>query len=123
MDLVGIKVVHKAYGAGTVTFQDEKYIEVRFQDTIKRFTYLTKDSDLNDADGKLGKVTASTVASIGGSWAGAFGGAKLGALAGTLAGPAAPHAIPILGIIGGVFGSLGGEAAAEWIVDITCLEE
>ena len=81
------------------------------------------NSDLNDADGKLGKVTVSTVASIGGSWAGAFGGAKLGALAGTLAGPAAPIAIPVLGIAGGILGSLSGEAAAEWIVDITCLEE
>ena len=80
-------------------------------------------TDLNDADGKLGKTTVSTVAEVGGSWGGAFLGAKLGALAGTIAGPAAPVAVPVLGIIGGMAGAIGGSALAEWIVDITCLEE
>ena len=81
------------------------------------------NEDLNDADGKLGKTTLSTVAEIGGSWAGAFGGAKLGALVGAMTGPAAPVAVPVLGIIGGVAGSIGGSSLAEWVVDITCLEE
>ena len=79
-------------------------------------------ADLDDADQKLGKTTLSAIASVGGSWAGAFGGAKIGALAGAMTGPAAPIAIPVLGIIGGALGALGGELAAEWVVDITCLE-
>lgn len=79
-------------------------------------------ADLGDADQKLGKTTLSAIASVGGSWAGAFGGAKIGALAGAMTGPAAPIAIPVLGIIGGALGALGGELAAEWVVDITCLE-
>lgn len=79
-------------------------------------------TDLNDADGKLGKITVSAVAEVGGSWGGAFLGAKLGALAGTIAGPAAPVAVPILGIIGGIAGAIGGSALAEWVVDITYLE-
>ncbi len=79
-------------------------------------------TDLNDADGKLGKTTASAIAEVGGSWGGAFLGAKLGALAGTFAGPAAPVAVPVLGIIGGIAGAVGGSSLAEWVVDITCLE-
>ncbi len=79
-------------------------------------------TDLNDADGKLGKITVSAVAEVGGSWGGAFLGAKLGALAGTIAGPAAPVAVPVLGIIGGIAGAIGGSALAEWVVDITYLE-
>lgn len=38
----------------------------------------TMYSDLNDADGRLGKKTISTVASIGGSWGGSIVGANVG---------------------------------------------
>lgn len=79
-------------------------------------------SDLNDADGRLGKKTISTVASIGGSWGGSIVGANVGAAIGVLTGPAAPIAVPVLGIVGGIGGAIGGEAFAEWVVDITCLE-
>mgnify|MGYP000062240542 CR=1 FL=1 len=79
-------------------------------------------ADLDDADPKLGKTTLSAIASVGGSWAGAFGGAKIGTLAGAMIGPAAPIAIPVWGIIGGALGALGGELAAEWVVDVTCLK-
>ena len=86
----------------------------------------TMYSDLNDADGRLGKKTISTVASIGGSWGGSIVGANVGAAIGVLAGPAAPIAVPVLGIVGGIGGAIGGaiggEAFAEWVVDITCLE-
>ena len=81
------------------------------------------NEDLNDADGKLGRTTASTVASIGGSWAGGALGAKSSALLGTLAGPAAPIAIPILSIAGGIGGAFGGDKLAQWVVDITVAED
>lgn len=84
---------------------------------------LAIDSDLKDADKKLGKTTMSTVASIGGSWAAAALLAKAGALAGAATGPAAPFAIPILSLLGGVIGSIGGSRLAEYIVDITYIEE
>ena len=45
------------------------------------------NADLKDADRKLGRTTALTAASIGGSWAGGALGAKAGALLGALAGP------------------------------------
>lgn len=81
------------------------------------------EADLNDADGKLGKTTALTAASIGGRWAGAAGGAKLGAIAGGLAGPAAPIAVPLLALIGGFIGAFGGEMLLKHIVDVSCTEE
>lgn len=83
----------------------------------------TIDADLKDADGKLGKQTLSTAASIGGSWAGAALGAKLGALAGAATGPAAPIAVPVLGLVGGIGGAFGEDALGKWIVDITCAED
>lgn len=79
--------------------------------------------DLNDVDGKLGRTTVSTVASIGGSWAGGALGAKAGALLGALAGPAAPVAIPVLSIAGGIGGAFGGDKFAQWVIDITDAED
>lgn len=79
--------------------------------------------DLNDVDGKLGRTTVSTVASIGGSWAGGALGAKAGALLGALAGPAAPVAIPVLSIAGGIGGAFGGDKFAQWVIDITEAED
>ena len=81
------------------------------------------NSDLNDADQKIGKKTVSTIFSIGGRWAGAAAGAKLGAVAGTFAGPAAPVAIPVLSIVGGIAGAFGGDALAQYVVDITYVGE
>ena len=81
------------------------------------------NADLKDADRKLGKTTALTAASIGGSWAGGALGAKAGALLGTLAGPAAPVAIPILSIAGGIGGAFGGDKLAQWVIDITDVED
>lgn len=84
---------------------------------------LAVDSDLKDADRKLGKTTASTAASIGGRWVGAAAGAKAGAALGALTGPAAPIAIPILSIAGGIGGSFAGDYLAKWVVDITYVED
>lgn len=84
---------------------------------------LAVDSDLKDADRKLGKTTASTVASIGGRWMGAAAGAKAGAALGAMTGPAAPIAIPILSIAGGIGGSFAGDYLAKWVVDITYVED
>ena len=81
------------------------------------------NADLKDADRKLGKTTASTVASIGGRWAGAAAGAKAGAVIGAMTGPAAPVAIPVLSIMGGVGGSFAGDYLAKWVVDITYAED
>ena len=84
---------------------------------------LAVDSDLKDADRKLGKTTASTAASIGGRWMGAAAGAKAGAALGAMTGPAAPIAIPILSIAGGIGGSFAGDYLAKWVVDITYVED
>ena len=83
---------------------------------------LAVNADLKDADKKLGKTTVSTTISIGGSWAGAALLAKAGALLGAATGPAAPFAIPILSLAGGIVGSIGGSHLAEYIVDITYVE-
>lgn len=83
---------------------------------------LAIDSDLKDADRKLGKTTASTAASIVGSWSLGIGGAEFGAYLGALTGPAAPIAIPILSLAGGVIGSWGGDKLGKLVVDITCVE-
>lgn len=79
--------------------------------------------DLNDADGKLGRATVSTVASIGGSWAGGALGAKAGALLGALTGPAAPVAFPVRSIAGGIGGAFGGDKFLQWVIDITDAED
>ena len=81
------------------------------------------NDDLTDADRKLGKTTLSTAASIGGSWAGGALGAKAGALLGALTGPVAPIAIPVLSVVGGVAGAFGGDKLAQWVVDITVVED
>lgn len=83
----------------------------------------TIDSDLKDADKKIGKKTVSAAVSIGGRWAGAELGAELGAMAGTLTGPLAPAAIPILSIAGGIAGSFAGDMIGRYVVDITYLGE
>lgn len=82
----------------------------------------TMDDDLHDADGKIGKSTYMSAASIGGSWAGGALGAKGGALAGAATGPAAPIAVPVLSLVCGIGGALGGDALGRYIVDITCTE-
>ncbi|MCI9331134.1 MAG: hypothetical protein HFG05_03025 [Oscillibacter sp.] len=84
---------------------------------------LAIDSDLKDADRKLGKTTVSTIASIGGRWTGAAAGAEVGAALGAMTGPAAPIAIPILSILGGIGGSFAGDYLAKWVVDITYVED
>lgn len=81
------------------------------------------DSDLKDADRKLGKTTAFTFFSIAGRWGGAAAGAKFGAWAGALTGPAAHVAIPALSIIGGITGSFLGDFLAGKVVDITYVED
>lgn len=84
---------------------------------------LAIDADLKDADRKLGKTTASTVASIGGRWAGAAAGAEAGAALGAMTGPAAPIAIPVLSLVGGIGGSFAGDYLAKWVIDITYVED
>ena len=73
------------------------------------------EDDLHDADGKLGRKTLSTAASIGGQWGGAALGAKLGAATTIYA----PVAVPILSLVGGAVGAFAGDALAKWVVDIT----
>ena len=86
-------------------------------------------TDLNDADQKLGKLTAQTGASIFGSW----GGGTLGAEAGTYAGAAIGTAIfpglgtlvggAVGGLVLGIVGSICGSALGEWVVDISNIWE
>lgn len=90
--------------------------------------YQTIESDLNDADQKIGKKTYSHVASIVGSWSlSAFlsaKGAAAGAAIGTAIMPGAGTAIG--GVVGsvtlGLVGSFSGSALGKWIVDITVTE-
>jgi len=84
---------------------------------------LAVNEDLKDADKKLGKTTVSTAVSIGGSWAGAAALAEAGALIGLTTGLAAPIVSPILSVVGGVVGAIGGGKLAEYVVDITYVEE
>lgn len=84
---------------------------------------LAINSDLKDADKKLGETTLSTTVSIGGRWAGSILFAKGGTLIGAAAGPLAPVAIPVLSIIGGIVGAFAGGRLAEYIVDITYVED
>ena len=84
--------------------------------------------DLNDADQKLGRTTASAVVSIVGTWGGAIAGAKIGAMVGAVAGAAiAPPLAPIGGLAGGlvlgIVGAAAGDAFAEWVIDITFVGE
>lgn len=82
-------------------------------------------TDLNDADQKLGKLTASTSISIVGSWTGgalgAKAGAALGAGIGTAILPGLGTAIGGIagGLVLGVVGSTVGSDWGEWVVDIT----
>ncbi len=84
--------------------------------------------DTHDADGKIGKTTYSSLASLGGSWSlGAFaakGGAMLGASIGTAIFPGVGTAIG--GVAGslilGIAGSYGGSKLGEFIIDITMVE-
>ncbi len=91
----------------------------------------TIESDLNDADRKLGKSTGTEIIRIIGSWTGSAIGAKYGAMAGAYVGTAA---LPGVGTaVGGIAGGLIGATAlglvgsysgdlAEYIIDISELE-
>ena len=84
--------------------------------------------DRLDADKKLGKTTASAVASIGGSWMlssfTAKAGAALGATVGTAIFPGVGTAIggTLGGAVFGIAGSYAGSALGEYIIDITVTE-
>lgn len=86
-------------------------------------------SDLNDADQKLGKTTARASISIIGSWGGGALGAKAGAYVGAGIGTAILPGVGTLvggvvgGLILGVAGSAAGSALGEWVVDITDIWE
>ena len=90
--------------------------------------YQTIESDLHDADRKIGKKTYSHVASVAGSWSlsalGAKGGAMAGAAIGTAIMPGVGTAVG--GVVGGMtlglVGSFGGSALGKWVVDITVTE-
>lgn len=90
--------------------------------------YQTIESDLHDADRKIGKKTYSHAASIGGSWllSALFseGGALAGAAIGTAIMPGVGTAIG--GVVGsvtlGLAGSFGGSALGKWVVDISVME-
>ena len=90
---------------------------------VAGFTGKAIEDDLHDADGKLGRKTLSTAASIGGQWGGAALGAKLGAMLGTATTIYAPVAVPILSLVGGAVGAFAGDALAKWVVDITYVGE
>ena len=83
--------------------------------------------DLNDADGKLGKASASTACSILGRWTGALVGAKHGAMADAALGSAVPGlgtaaGALVPGLVGGLGGGALGERLGEWVIDITDME-
>ena len=86
-------------------------------------------TDLNDADQKLGKLTAQTGASIVGSWGGGALGAEAGAYIGAGVGSAIFPGLGTLvggavgGLVLGVVGSIGGSALGEWVVDISNIWE
>lgn len=86
-------------------------------------------SDLNDADQKLGKTTALAGASIIGSWGGGALGAEVGAYAGATIGTAIFPGVGTLiggalgGVVTGTAGSAAGSTLFEWIVDITDIWE
>lgn len=90
--------------------------------------YQTIESDLHDADRKIGKKTYSHVASVVGSWSlsalGAKGGAMAGAAIGTAIMPGVGTAVG--GVVGGMTlglaGSFGGSALGKWVIDITATE-
>ncbi|WP_312279673.1 hypothetical protein [Oscillibacter sp.] len=89
----------------------------------------TIDDDLHDADGKIGKITYTSAASIGGSWAGGALGAKGGALAGAAIGTAILPGIGTAiggiagGLILGVAGSYAGSSLGKWVINITEIGE
>lgn len=90
--------------------------------------YQTIESDLHDADRKIGKKTYSHVTSIVGSWSlSAFLSAK-GAAAGAAIGTAIMPGVgtAVGGVVGGMTlglaGSFGGSALGKWVVDITVTE-
>ena len=80
-------------------------------------------------DGKIGKITYMSAASIGGSWAGGALGAKGGALAGAAIGTAILPGIGTAiggiagGLILGVAGSYAGSSLGKWVIDITEIGE
>lgn len=79
-------------------------------------------ADIKDS-GKMPDKTISSAVSIGGSWAGATFLTKVGVALGIATGPAAPFAIPILAVAGGILGSVGSSRLADFLIDITNLEE
>jgi len=79
-------------------------------------------ADIKDS-GKMPDKTISSAVSIGGSWAGAALLTKAGVALGIATGLAAPFAIPILAIAGGILGSVGGSRLADYLIDITKMEE
>lgn len=89
----------------------------------------TVDSDLHDADRKIGKKTYATVASIGGSWAGGALGTKVGAWAGAMIGSAILPGVgtAVGGIAGGltlaIVGSFGLSILGEKVIEITEIGE
>lgn len=90
--------------------------------------YLTIQSDLHDADQKIGKKTYSELASMGGSWTlgalGAEGGAAIGATIGTAIMPGIGTAVGGFagGLVLGMVGSFSGSALGRWVIDITVVE-
>ena len=81
------------------------------------------ESDLKDADRKLGKTTSIEIIRIIGSWTGSAIGAKYGAMLGASVGTAAGGIAG--GLIGatvlGIIGSYSGDLA-ECVIDISELE-
>lgn len=79
-------------------------------------------ADIKDS-GKMPDKMISSAVSIGGSWAGATLLIKVGVALGIATGPAAPFAIPVLTVVGGVVGSVGGSRLADYLIDITNMED
>ena len=84
--------------------------------------------DTHDADGKIGKTTYSSLASLGGSWSlgalGAKGGAMLGASIGTAILPGVGTVIggAVGSLVLGIAGSYSGSKLGEYVIDITMTE-
>lgn len=82
----------------------------------------TMYADLNDADGKIGRSTITTAASIAGEWGGSIAGAKLGAMAGATLGSVLPGPGTLVcgfvgGLAGGIAGAVAGDAFGNWVAE------
>lgn len=122
------KVLHDLGKTGEIIRQGGRYILVAgaVLDALKLISAIQEDT--KDTSSKFAQHTISTAMTIGGSWGGAALGGKLGAMGGSYIGtmiyPGIGTAIggAVGGLVLGIVGAFGGEAFADWVVDVTYAE-